>query len=146
MSMPKAFTGSITVVTIAATAVLFALQPAIAKTKGNPTARSLDDVRSIAVQGNLCPSRIRAELVEHGFMPADSAGRADAVLKVDVVTDGGLHDQDTMEKGGYRAELIGADNRVLYTTHGFEDSTNLGSLCDEIGEEIGDDLEDRLDS
>lgn len=135
---------SISVMTIAAGAVLLAVQPAVAKTKGSPTAKSLDDVRSIAVQGNLCPSRIKAELVEHGFMPADSAGRADAVLKVDVVTDGGLHDQDSMEKGGYRAELIGAENRVLYSTHGFEDSLNLGSLCDEIGEEIGEDLEDRL--
>lgn len=135
---------SMSVMTIAAGVALFGVQSAIGKTKGGPTAKSLGEVRSIAVQGNLCPSRIKAELIEHGFLAVDASGRADAVLKVDVVTDGGLHDQDTMEKGGYRADLIGAGNRVLYSTHGFEDSTNLGSLCDEIGEEIGEDLEDRL--
>lgn len=135
---------SISVMTIAAGAVMLGVQPAIAKDQSKATAKSLDEVRSIAVQGNLCPSRIKAELIEHGFLAVDASGRADAILKVDVVTDGGLHDQDTMEKGGYRADLVGAGNRVLYTTHGFEDSSNLGSLCDEIGEEIAEDLEDRL--
>ena len=135
---------AITVTTLAAGAItLLAAQQALGRDRDAPSARSLHEVRSISVEGNLCPMRVSSVLNRHGFS-AVPGGSADAVLELDVATNGGLWDQDEMEEGRYTATLIGRNGRTLFTTGGYEDSINLGSLCEEIGEEIADDLESSL--
>lgn len=139
---------AITVTTLAAGMIaLFAAQQALGRDRvvylDGPSARSLHEVRSISVEGNLCPVRVASQLNRHGFL-ATPGGSADAVLELDVATNGSLWDQDSMDEGRYTARLVGARGRTLFTTGGYEDSLNLGMLCDEIGEEIADDLEDRL--
>ena len=139
---------AITVTTVAAGMIaLLAAQQALGRDRSEdwdrPTARSLHEVRSISVEGNLCPVRVSSVLNEHGFL-ATPGGSADAVLELDVATNGSLYDQDSMDKGRYTATLVGRNGRTLFTTGGFEDSINLGMLCEEIGEEIADDLENRL--
>lgn len=139
---------AITVTTLAAGVIaLLAAQQALGRDRDRdwdrPTARSLHEVRSISVEGALCPMRVASQLNQHGFS-AVPGGSADAVLELDVVTSGGLWDQDSMDEGRYTATLVGRNGRTLLTTGGYEDSINLGSLCDEIGEEIAEDLESRL--
>jgi hypothetical protein len=131
---------AICVTAVAAGSVLLATQPAFSRDRG-PTARSLDEVGTIRVEGNLCPSRVSSKLTEHGFMASPALSGADAVLELDVATNGHLSDQESMDEGRYVATLIGARNRVLFSTAGSEESLNLGLLCNDIGEEIADDLE-----
>lgn len=121
-----------------AAAGALAAQPAVARDR--PTARSIESVETIKVDADLCPMRVSNQLSRHGFL-VTSAGRPDAVLKLDVDTTGGLYDQDTMDEGEYTARLVGRNGRVLFRTSGYADSLNLGYLCDEIGEQIATDLE-----
>jgi hypothetical protein len=139
---------AITVTTLAAGMIaLLAAQQALGRDRDRdwdrPTARSLHEVQSISVEGNLCPLRVSSVLNEHGIS-AVPGGSADAVLLLDVATSGSLWDQDSMEEGRYTATLVGRNGRTLFTTGGYEDSINLGMLCEEIGEEIADDLESSM--
>jgi len=125
-------------IALAAAGMTLAAQPALARDKA--TARSLNDVETIRVDADLCPMRVSNQLNQHGFL-VTSAGRPDAVLKLDVDTTGGLWDQDSMDEGEYSATLVGRNGRVLFRSSGYADNINLGYLCDEIGEEIASELE-----
>jgi hypothetical protein len=126
----------------ASSLALLATQPAIGRE--SPTARSLSNVQSIRVESNLCPSRVSEQLNDHGFQASTLGGQTDAVLKMNVTTDGSLWDQDTMEEGRYTATLVGAGGEVLFRQSGFKESSNLGFLCKEIGEEIADELDSEI--
>lgn len=106
-------------------------------------ARSLSEVKTIRVDGNLCPMRVSQQLNDHGFVTGHSHNRPDGVLKLDVKTDGDLSNQDSMEEGHYSATLVGAKGEVLFSKVGFEESSNLGWLCEDIGEEIAAELRTR---
>lgn len=135
---------TVCVTAVAASSVaLLAVQPAIGRDR-SPTARSLSDVQSIRVESNLCPSRISEQLNDHGFQASTWGGQTDAVLKMSVRTDGNLSDQDSIEEGRYTATLVGADGEVLFRQSGFKESSNLGYLCNKIGEEIADELESEV--
>lgn len=125
---------------IAAGTVLLAIQPAFGRDRG-PSARSLYEVQTIRVEGDLCPSRVSGKLNESGFMASPVISQPDAILELEVVTNGHISDQSTMEDGRYVATLVGARDRVLFQTAGREGNINLGRLCDDIGEEIAEDLE-----
>lgn len=125
-------------IALAAAGFALAAQPALARERAS--ARSLMDVETIRVDADLCPMRVSNQLSRHGFL-VTSAGRPDAILKLDVATNGGLYDQDSMDEGEYSAKLIGRNGRVLFRSSGYADNVNLGYLCDEIGEEIASELE-----
>jgi hypothetical protein len=104
----------------------------------------LYEVQTIRVEGELCPSRVSGKLTESGFLASPALRQPDAILELEVATNGHLFDQESMDEGRYVATLVGARDRVLFQTAGREDNINLGRLCDDIGEEIAEDLEDSV--
>jgi hypothetical protein len=106
-------------------------------------ARSLSEVGAIRIRGGVCEADIAQHLTDHGFVVANS-GSANAVLDVDMNTNGSLSRPHSVEEGTYQATLLGANDRILFSTAGHEGAHNLASLCDDVGEDIADRLEDRV--
>jgi hypothetical protein len=109
-------------------------------------ARSLQEVTSIWVDADVCPMGISEELEEHGFEVTSNRRYADAILKVDVATNGRFSNPDSVEKARYSARLIGDDGDVLFSTAGRETDHDMNNLCEEVGNEISDRLEDAVES
>jgi hypothetical protein len=105
-------------------------------------AGSLQAVRAIWVDADVCPMGISQELADRGFMVTPSRRHADAILEVDMTTNGRYLDPDSVEKGRYTARLVGDDGEVLFHTAGYETDHDLDDLCEEVGNEIADSLED----
>jgi hypothetical protein len=99
-------------------------------------ARSLREVGDVWVDANVCEAEIADAMAEGGWLSSGSRF-ADAELEVDVNPRGS-------ERALYVATLRGDDDRILFRTGGEEFGYNHQELCEDIGEEITDRLEDRL--
>lgn len=115
---------------------------------GGPTAKSMGEVRVVRVEANSCADGIRAGLGERGFSATSSKGRVDGVLSVTVNHSGRNLDNipsfgGVGNKASYSATLKGAGDKVLFSTSGSEGSINTGELCGDIGDEIGERMQDR---
>lgn len=112
------------------------------------TATSMSQVRVVRLNANSCSDGIRAGLGERGFSVTGGEGKVDAVLDV-TVNHGGRNLDNIPSFGGignkasYSATLKGADDKVLFSTSGSEGSINKDELCGDIGDEIGERMQDR---
>lgn len=107
---------------------------------GGPSARSVQEVDAIWLDSNVCTSGISQEIHEHGFVAVSSPRKADAVLEVNV-----RHlDANAGASARYTATLRGADDRVLFSITGREDSITQKELCADIGDDILDAVESRV--
>jgi hypothetical protein len=108
--------------------------------------RNLGQVELIGLDTNMCELGITHEMSNEGFLVTDKTGVSDAVLEVSIRTNGSLADHSEVEKAHYSAVLVGAANRVLFATGGNEEAPNLQELCEDIGDEIASQLDDRMTS
>lgn len=112
------------------------------------TAASLGEVSVVRLNANDCEGGISAGLGERGFSVIQGGEEADAVLEVSIDHTGRNMD-DVPSFGGvgnearYTATLHGADEKVLFSTSGNEGSINVAELCGDIGDEIGDRMEEQ---
>ena len=103
----------------------------------------LSKVRSVHLQTNDCPAGISKGLREHGFAVVEQDQKADAELVVNVIRTGRNLD-DVPQFGGFGAkaqfqvEVIGKDDKALFTTAGDEGSLTSKELCEDIGDEIAE--------
>jgi len=131
-----------------ALAALFAGQAAAADRAGSTSvyrAGHLKQVRLIHLDSNLCTLGIKDELKGEGFLVTDKTAVADAVLEVKIETNDSLQDHGKVEKARYSATLLGANNSVLFASGGNERGRNLEELCEDIGDHLADDIENRKD-
>lgn len=116
--------------------------------EGGVTAENMGQVRVVRLNANNCQSGIRGGLGERGFSVTSSEGKVDAVLDV-TVNQGGRNLDNVPSFGGvgnkasYSATLKGANDKVLFSTSGSEGSINMDELCEDIGDEIGERMQDR---
>jgi hypothetical protein len=123
---------------------LFVTQTASARTLGYG-AYSLGQVELIGLDSNMCSFGITEEMSSQGFLVTDRTNVSDAVLEVKVRTDASpLADHSQVEKAHYSAVLVGANNQVLFATGGNEEAPNLQALCEDIGDDIADQLDNRM--
>lgn len=107
---------------------------------------SLGQVELIGLDTNMCELGISKEMSNEGFLVTDKTRVSDAVLEVNIRTNGSLADHSAIEKAHYSAVLVGAADRVLFATGGEENARNLQELCEDIGDEIASQLEDKMTS
>jgi hypothetical protein len=119
-------------------------QAAVGRTAGYG-AYSLGQVELIGLDSNMCALGITEEMSSEGFLVTDRTGVSDAVLEVTVQTNASpLADQSQIERAHYSAVLVGADDRVLFAMGGNEEAPNLQALCEDIGDDIADQLENKM--
>ena len=111
------------------------------------TAKSVEKVSTIRVEAGSCGGGISAALAERGFSPTDKS-KVDAVMKIDVNHTGRNLDSipsfgGVGSKATYSATLIGARGKELFSTSGSEGSLNMDELCQDIGDDIADRLKSR---
>ncbi len=116
---------------------------------GSPraTAESIGQVRVVQLNTESCRSGISSALSERGFS-ITSSGKADAILNVSVNHSGRNLDNVPSfggigNKASYSAKLLGADDKLLFSTSGSEGSVNMEELCQDIGDDIGGRMKDR---
>ncbi len=108
-------------------------------------ATHISKVRTLHLTSNDCPAGIRKALQEHGYALLAEDQPADAALKV-TVTRTGRNLQSVPEFGGfgskanYTAEVVGAENKILFSTAGKEGSITSKEMCEDIGDEIAEKL------
>lgn len=125
--------------------LLLAAQASFARdARTYPRAVSMDQVELIGLDANMCMLGIREEMSEAGFLVTDNLQVPDAILEVKVRTNGSLHDHAKLENVHYSAVLVGASDRVLVANGGFEGASNLEEVCEDIGDDIADAIEDRM--
>lgn len=125
--------------------LLLAAQASFARdTHTYPRAVSPGQVELIGLDANMCMLGIREEMSEAGFLVTDNLQVPDAILEVKVVTNGGRYDRSEIENVHYSAVLVGASDRVFVADGGYEGASNLEEVCEDIGDEIADAIEDRL--
>jgi hypothetical protein len=107
---------------------------------------SLGLVHLIGIDSNMCELGITQEMSKEGFLVTDRTRSSDAVLEVTIQTNGSISDQSSVERARYSAVLVGMSDRVLFATGGTEDAPNLEELCEDIGDEIANQLEARMTS
>lgn len=101
-------------------------------------ATSMDQVRTIRVESNVCPAKISEELTARGFTVSQT-GPSDAVLKVDMTRTG------SVSTGGrplpvYSAKLHGENDTLLFLAAGDQEARNPTQLCKGIAEDIANRL------
>lgn len=116
--------------------------------EGGVTAETMGQVRVVRLNANSCRDGIRAGLGERGFSVTSSEGKVDAVLDVTVNHSGRNMDNipsfgGVGNKASYSAKLSGAGDKILFSTSGSEGSINMDELCGDIGDEIGERMQDR---
>jgi hypothetical protein len=116
--------------------------------EGGVTAENMGQVRVVRLNANSCQSGIRGGLGERGFSVTSSEGKVDAVLDVSVNHSGRNMDNipsfgGVGNKASYSATLKGKGDKVLFSTSGSEGSINMDELCEDIGDEIGERMQDR---
>lgn len=125
-------------------ALLFMAEATLARDANQyPRAKTMEGVKLIGIKSNLCQLGIREEVTEAGFMVTDNLQVPDAILEVKVTTNGSTRDHSMVEDVHYRAVLVGAGDRVLVADGGYEGARNLEEVCEDIGDEIADAMEDR---
>jgi hypothetical protein len=118
---------------IASSVALLAVQTAMAR-----GARSLGQVESIWVDSNACLDGIGDQLAANGYYVTDSRRTADAILEVDVRDRG----SEVGEAASYTARLHGDGDRVLFSASGRESAVSRAGLCDDIGDNIADGMDE----
>ena len=117
----------------------------IAPELGKITATNLGQVRTMHLNTNDCPHGVKKALREHGFSILENTQDADARLDVNITRTGRNLDQ-IPEFGGFGAKatftanVIGAEDKILYSTSGNEGSLSSEELCEDIGDEIAEKL------
>lgn len=116
---------------------------------GDPSADArathINKVRTMHLSTNDCPAGVRKSLQEHGFSIQADDQPADAKLVVNI-TRTGRNLQNVPEFGGFgakasfTAEVIGAEDKVLFATGGEEGSITSKEMCEDIGDEIAEKL------
>jgi hypothetical protein len=125
--------------------LLLAAQATFARnTQTYPRALSMDQVELIGLDANMCMLGIREEMSEAGFLVTDNLQVPDAILEVRVRTNGSLHDHAKIENVHYSAVLVGAGDHVFVADGGYEGASNLEEVCEDIGDDIADAIEDRM--
>lgn len=109
------------------------------------TATHINQVRTMHLSTNDCPHGVNKALREHGFAILENTQEADARLEVNITRTGRNLDQ-VPEFGGFGAKasfsasVIGAEDKVLFTTSGKEGSLSSEELCEDIGDELAEKL------
>lgn len=116
--------------------------------KAEARASSLAEVTSIHVEAKSCRSGIQQALAERGLGVTQAAEKADSRLQVKVVSEGRNLDEIPEfggfgSKASYNATLYGADDSVLFSTAGEEGSTTYEELCEDIGDEVAERIQDK---
>ena len=106
---------------------------------------NIHNVRLVGLDTNLCTVSLKDQLFQKGLLVTDQNRVADAVLEVDIDTNDSLHDHDEVEYAKYSAALVGTNDRVLFATGGNEHGKSLEDLCEDIGDQIADDLDEHID-
>lgn len=131
--------------------LLFSISLLITACEGGEAQARADSVAGVVnihVQAESCRDGIQAALAERGLGVAETAGQADAILEVKIVSEG-RNLQDIPEFGGfgskasYNAKLYGADDSVLFSTVGEEGSLTYVELCEDIGDELADRIKEK---
>jgi hypothetical protein len=135
---------TITAAAIAASFLIMLLAWTASASVYEQGARSLRGVELIGLDTNICAMGITDHMVKEGFLVTDRAASSDAVLEVNVLTDGSLADHGKIEKARYSAVLVGEADRVLFATGGDEEAPDLENLCEDIGDDIADQLNNRM--
>jgi hypothetical protein len=112
----------------------------------DPRSLSLYSVELIGLDSNMCEFGISQEMYKAGYLVTDKVGVSDAILEIEVLTNGSALTPKQVEKAHYSAVLVTADDRVLFATGGNERARNLQALCEDIGDEIADQLKDKMTS
>lgn len=104
-------------------------------------ATSMAEADRIFVDADQCASDIRQALGERGLGLAVTEADADATLRVMLSIDGRPPGEvpefgDSGSKASYKADLIGAEGKLLYSTAGEQGSISDDDLCEVVGEEI----------
>jgi hypothetical protein len=102
----------------------------------DPRSLSLYSVELIGLDSNMCEFGISQEMYKAGYLVTDKVGVSDAILEIEVLTNGSALTPKQMEKAHYSAVLLGADDRVLLAMGGVQNSHDLDELCEDIGDEI----------
>lgn len=111
-------------------------------------ASNVSQVSSLELKANNCEQGIQQALTERNMGVVTEPGDADAVLEINVKTTG-RNLQEVPEFGGfgskasYSATLYGADDEVIFSTAGEEGSTSFDEMCEDIGDEIAERIQDR---
>jgi hypothetical protein len=124
---------------VAGSASVLSVQTAFGRERG-PYARTLNEVEAIWLDSNSCNGGISQQLNTHGFLIAGTPRSSDAVLDVQV----NPQDSPLGAAAKYSATLTGEDGRVLFSTSGREDSITHSELCEDIGDDIVDRIENRM--
>lgn len=135
----------ITYALMLALASVFAGQAAALQSRDAFRVGNIHNVQLVGLDTNLCTVSIKDQLFQKGLLVTDQNKVADAVLEVKIDTDDSLQDHDEVEKAKYSAALVGMNDRVLFATGGNERGRNLEDLCEDIGDQITDDLDEHLD-
>lgn len=115
---------------------------------GGATAKSLSAVRTIYLNTESCKQGISAGLSERGYAMVGKDDKKDAVLEVTITHQGRNLDNipnfgGVGNKASYSAQMLGADDKVLFTASGSEGSVNMEELCQDIGDNLGERLRGR---
>lgn len=121
----------ITAMAVGGTA-LCAAQPAYAQ------AISMDEVKTIRLETNVCPVKISEELTARGFRVSET-GPSDAVLKVDMSKSASVSNTGR-PMPVYSAKLHGENDALLFMAAGDQEARNPTQLCEGIAEDIANRL------
>jgi hypothetical protein len=135
----------ITYALMLALASVFAGQAAALQTRDAFRVSNIHNVRLVGLDTNLCTVSLKEQLFQNGLLVTEQDKVADAVLEVEIDTDDSLQDHDEVEKAKYSAALVGMNDRVLFASGGNERGKSLEDLCEDIGDQIADDLTEQMD-
>lgn len=116
--------------------------------KAEAGAKTVAGVTSIFVESESCRAGIQSALAERGLGVTQAAEKADSRLEVNIVSEGRNLD-DIPEFGGfgskasYNATLYGDGDSVLFSTAGEEGSTTYEELCEDIGDEVAERIQNK---
>ena len=128
-----------------ALASVFAGQATALQSRDAFRVSNIHNVRLVGLDTNLCTASLKDQLFSEGFLVTEQPKVADAVLEVKVETDDSLQDHGKVEHARYSAALVGRNDRVLFATGGNERGQNLEDLCEDIGDQITDDMTKSVD-
>ena len=115
---------------------------------GNLKAKNLQQMQVLHIKPGECAAVLRDNLAGHG-LTIHQSGPADASLRLQLSNKRPLRQHlpiiETLGwQAHYRADVLGADNRILLSMLGQEGSLSMNELCDDIGDEIANKLQDYL--
>ena len=125
-----------------------ALLVACGTSDASDQAATLHQANAVYVSSNQCQSSITNAMADHDLGVTSDSSVADSTLQVSIESQGRNLDE-IPEFGGfghkatYTATLIGAEGAALFSTTGEEGSTTFDELCEDIGDEIAERMQER---